>query len=163
MYFKKKYLPKISIKNKKNGTSNNISKKKKHPKEKEYYCECCDYKTEIKANYEKHLKTQKHQANLAGKVRKLDHYECPYCSKTSDDGSNMREHIKTHEKGKSGTEIYQNQMATLLGIKSRLRREGNEEGLEEVERQIEELKAKKEEIEKQGPAKPIKRYIEKEK
>jgi len=44
-----------------------------------YYCECCNYKTEIEKYYTHHLTTWEHKVNQMTKNKKKDTYKCLHC------------------------------------------------------------------------------------
>lgn len=74
---------------------------------KKYYCECCNYETEIKCNYMKHLLTKKHifisskmkynqilHSNLSNIENDNGHiFQCKYCSKKYKHASSLSRHI----------------------------------------------------------------------
>mgnify|MGYP001209775126 CR=1 FL=1 len=75
---------------------------------KKYYCECCNYETDIKCNYEKHLLTKKHIMIISRmKNNEKTHdsslfnddcdghiIQCKYCSKKFKHASSLSRHIK---------------------------------------------------------------------
>ena len=65
---------------------------------KEYTCKECDYTTTRKANYERHLKSNRHLKIV--KPAKL--YKCEQCNYQTKDCSNWRRHKNSskHKKGK---------------------------------------------------------------
>jgi hypothetical protein len=53
-----------------------------------YYCKVCEYKTELKADYEKHLFTLKHKNNIKKQ------YKCPECNTFLNARSTYYSHLK---------------------------------------------------------------------
>lgn len=64
---------------------------------KEYVCEKCNYKTEIKSCYEKHLNTELHKTGKR-KIRtdKKVIEQCPHCDYTSKVNTDMQTHLIRH-------------------------------------------------------------------
>ena len=74
---------------------------------KKYYCECCNYETDIKCNYTKHLLTKKHilisskmkynqklHSNSLENEKDDGHIlQCKYCSKEFKHASSLSRHI----------------------------------------------------------------------
>ena len=68
-----------------------------------YFCELCDYKTSRKANYQKHLNTQKHRKKCnksvtfcnkkVAKVAKKE-YSCKFCGKSFSNRMGLWRHSK---------------------------------------------------------------------
>ena len=71
-----------------------MKKSQKNPIE--YICECCDYVTKIKKDYNKHLLTRKHQnrTNSNTNVPDKNEFECPLCMKTYKSRSSLWYHKK---------------------------------------------------------------------
>lgn len=74
-----------------------------------FTCECCNYHTKHKGNYQKHFQTKRHEKNLAEFSQNLatnnmnnfsfktsisKHYECKYCDKHFKHQSSLSKHIK---------------------------------------------------------------------
>ena len=59
---------------------------------KKYYCEKCDFSSDLKGDYNRHLKTKKHQRNIQQEI-----YSCPYCNKTYTRRDNLHRHMKQHK------------------------------------------------------------------
>ena len=65
-----------------------------------YKCECCNYNTKYKANYTKHLKTEKHllfnkTLNTTPSVPvACDQFVCKYCEQEFTFKQSMFRHIK---------------------------------------------------------------------
>lgn len=69
-----------------------------------YYCNLCNFYSDHKANYERHLKTKKHQTistklgenakKLAKVSQKKNNYSCLYCNKEYKHRSSLSKHIK---------------------------------------------------------------------
>lgn len=72
-----------------------------------YKCECCDYSTKEKFNYEKHLNTNKHKTNIRlikEKSPKIvteettecnKRFECKFCNYAFTNAGNLSRHKKT--------------------------------------------------------------------
>lgn len=58
----------------------------------EYTCELCNYKSEDKSNYGKHLKTSKHIAKETGEKKQPKEYICETCKHSCFDRSNFSKH-----------------------------------------------------------------------
>ena len=86
-----------------------------------YYCECCNYNAKQKSNYEKHLKTKKHQLASSNvqffkqnepffkqnvpffdekvvNLSKKTPYQCKYCLKYFKYSQGLSRHINIHVK-----------------------------------------------------------------
>lgn len=68
---------------------------------KKYYCEACNYDAKVKGNYEKHLRTKKHQKSSQShqlvtidSTKNTKTFECKYCSKIFKHKQGMYRHIK---------------------------------------------------------------------
>ena len=61
----------------------------------EFICEICNYSTEDKSNYAKHLKTPKHLQKELGEEKKAKEYKCAECNFTCFDSSNFSKHKKS--------------------------------------------------------------------
>ena len=80
-----------------------------------YYCNCCNYDAKVKSSYTKHIKTMKHQKQLAKYSQEIAQispilgescnnfscsneinkkYECKYCDKVFKHQSSLSKHIK---------------------------------------------------------------------
>jgi hypothetical protein len=59
--------------------------------EKRYICDSCNFTSNLKGDYNRHLKTKKH-------IRNTNHvtYKCKYCSKTYSRRDNLQRHMKQH-------------------------------------------------------------------
>ena len=55
-----------------------------------FYCEKCDYGTNIKCNMKNHNKSMRHCS-----VKKNQYYYCQYCDYTTFYSCNMTKHLKT--------------------------------------------------------------------
>ena len=55
-----------------------------------YFCENCDYGTNIKCNMQNHYKSMRHFH-----VKTTYDYHCQYCDYTTHYASNMAKHLKT--------------------------------------------------------------------
>ena len=60
-----------------------------------YTCELCNYSTDDKSNYGKHLKTPKHLLKESGEQKKPKEYTCNECKYTCFDNSNFYKHKNT--------------------------------------------------------------------
>jgi hypothetical protein len=62
-----------------------------------FTCDICDYETEIKSNYNRHLKSVKH-AKKAGEIPQKKVYKCTHdgCDYETTDCSNFRKHQEVH-------------------------------------------------------------------
>ena len=78
----------------------------------EFICDCCNYQTKVKANYNKHLLTEKHikvsqkLAEVSPKVvevsqklaeishESINHFKCKYCEQCYKHKSSLSKHIK---------------------------------------------------------------------
>lgn len=92
---------------------------------KKYYCECCNYETDIKCNYTKHLLTKKHilisskmkhnqnkQSNSMVIEKDDGHIlQCKYCSKEFKHASSLSRHI--NHICKKNTHHHDNQLYVL--------------------------------------------------
>jgi hypothetical protein len=86
-----------------------------------FYCECCDYTTSKKFNFEKHLETSKHNKsiiinNSVENVVKSSNpsYTCCYCEKTYKDNSGLWRHKKKCKEIQSGTSLDQTKLIEYL-------------------------------------------------
>ena len=61
----------------------------------EFICDICNYSTEDKSNYAKHLKTPKHLQKELGEEKKAKEYKCSECNYTCFDSSNFSKHKKS--------------------------------------------------------------------
>lgn len=76
-----------------------------------YFCNYCNYDAKVKGNYDKHMKTKKHNNNLAKISQKLakisqnvpnynsdgfffKNFECKYCNKIFKHQSSLSKHVK---------------------------------------------------------------------
>lgn len=71
-------------------------------------CESCNYQTEDKSDFNKHLKTVKHLKNVKGESKERK-YECKCCNYEEIDKSNFNKHLKSkkhlmNEKGETKVE-----------------------------------------------------------
>ena len=62
-----------------------------------FTCECCQYTTEIKCNYGKHIKSKKHKLNSIPKPElvKIETYKCKHCEKEYNHRSSLSKHKKS--------------------------------------------------------------------
>ena len=64
----------------------------------EFNCECCKYKTPYVANYNKHLKTERHKSKSKvsplEQESKSDQFECKYCCQKYKHKQSVTKHIK---------------------------------------------------------------------
>ena len=60
-----------------------------------FNCDICNYSTEDKSNYAKHLKTPKHLQKELGEEKKAKEYKCAECNYTCFDSSNFSKHKKS--------------------------------------------------------------------
>lgn len=65
-----------------------------------YSCNICDYKTLNKANYKKHLNTQKHKhiVSTSVKVNMKKGYNCTHCSDTFYRKDSLARYLRTCSK-----------------------------------------------------------------
>ena len=109
-----------------------------------FYCNNCDFKTELKANYNRHLQTKKHTINSEkvrlklGLVRKKlgfsnKEYVCKYCDKVYKHSSTLSSHIKY--KCEKNKEEDLKELVRLMNLQL----EKKEKQLEQKDKQIEKL------------------------
>lgn len=77
---------------------------KSQKQKKDYLCDCCDYNTSNKFDYEKHILTLKHKNNFSAMNGNLlsqkspkntnDTFKCQFCSKSYKDNSGLWRHKK---------------------------------------------------------------------
>jgi len=60
-----------------------------------FNCDICNYTTEDKSNYAKHLKTPKHLQKELGEEKKAKEYKCAECNYFCFDSSNFSKHKKS--------------------------------------------------------------------
>ena len=63
--------------------------------DKKYKCECCLFYTNFASEYNKHVKSLKHQRNGKPKEKKLDIYNCNNCEYKGNTHWNLKMHIIT--------------------------------------------------------------------
>lgn len=83
-----KWLKVLSL----NIISNKMSKTKQM-----YTCETCNYETNRKLNYNRHMVSKKHKKNI-GELSRL--HKCELCDYTSKRPFNVKIHMKTHDEGR---------------------------------------------------------------
>lgn len=122
-----------------------------------YYCECCNFSSDLKANYSRHLKTNKHLQRIKShpKVTKkssflypkvtisqesdISHLKCKYCHKQFKHKQGMYRHIKySCEKNKDEG---MKELARLLNeIKEQ--NKSKDKQIENMQKQIDKLTSK---------------------
>jgi hypothetical protein len=70
-----------------------ICEKRQH----EFLCECCDYKTQIRRDYNNHLLTKKHERNTDCQQKTTDDYICNICCKHYKDRTGLWRHSKKNK------------------------------------------------------------------
>lgn len=60
-----------------------------------YFCSCCDYYTNKKSSYDKHLDTRKHLEATNGKVALIDIHKCDICDKVYKSRVGLWKHKKS--------------------------------------------------------------------
>ena len=79
-----------------------------------YNCECCNFSTLLKSNYNNHIKTNKHIGNVSIKLatvsqklavvsqESINPFKCKYCDQCYKHKSSLSKHIKySYSKSKS--------------------------------------------------------------
>jgi hypothetical protein len=56
-----------------------------------YFCEICDYSTQVKTNYNYHMESVKHK----NKSKLMNRFKCDECSFNTNDSSNYKKHLHT--------------------------------------------------------------------
>ena len=86
-----------------------------------FTCDSCNYETDIKSNYARHLKTIKHAKN-AGEITKKKVYKCEHdeCTYETTDCSNFKKHQKVHEK--KGKKARDELIEDCVQLKGKLKR-----------------------------------------
>jgi hypothetical protein len=120
----------------------------------EFICNCCNYQTKVKANYNKHLLTEKHikvsqkLAEISPKVvevspklaeishESINHFKCKYCEQCYKHKSSLSKHIK-YSCNKNKTEDL-TELVRLLNLQL----EHKDKQLETQSKQIEKLMEK---------------------
>jgi hypothetical protein len=121
----------------------------------EFICDCCNYQTKVKANYNKHLLTEKHikvsqkLAKVSPKVaevsqklaeishKSINHFKCKYCEQCYKHKSSLSKHIKyscTKNKTEDLTELVR-----LLNLQLEQQKNEFETKLQSQTKQIEKL------------------------
>ena len=131
----------------------------------EFICDCCNYQTKVKANYNKHLLTEKHikvsqkLAEISPKVvevsqklaevsqklaevshESINHFKCKYCEQCYKHKSSLSKHIKyscTKNKTEDLTELVR-----LLNLQLEQQKNEFETKLQSQTKQIEKLMEK---------------------
>ena len=110
----------------------------------EKYCECCDYKTNLTANYKKHLESKKH-LHVSQKLVKVSielgkvspkMYVCKYCEKEYKHRSSLSGHIKYSCKKNTDEDL--KELVRLLNQKI----ESQDKQIESQNKKIEKLMGK---------------------
>jgi hypothetical protein len=120
----------------------------------DFICDCCNYQTKVKANYNKHLLTEKHikvsqkLAEVSPKVvevsqklaeishESINHFKCKYCDQCYKHKSSLSKHIK-YSCNKNKTEDL-TELVRLLNLQL----EHKDKQLETQSKQIEKLMEK---------------------
>ena len=135
----------------------------------EFNCECCNYITLVKSNYNKHIKSKKHIRLDTQVVRQTDHnvtqelnqiqpngpaYCCKYCDQTFKFKQSMYRHIKyscTKNKSEDLKELLQ-QMILKIESEKKKREMERKEFQKQLERQekvfMKQLQTQSEKLEK---------------
>jgi Zinc finger, C2H2 type len=68
--------------------------------DKKFFCDKCNYSTDIKASYEKHLTTILHKTGDKGKRKSTINYKCEICDYTTKNNNNFMLHKLNNHAGK---------------------------------------------------------------
>jgi len=63
-------------------------------RQRDFLCECCDYKTQVRRDYNNHLLTKKHERNVDRQQNTNDDYKCIICNKYYKDRTGLWRHTK---------------------------------------------------------------------
>ena len=77
-----------------------------------YKCSVCNYKTNIKTHYDRHIKTNKHRNNMFNRKVK-NAFACSICSKTFKYKKNYIKHYKIHDENLVNMDIQENKTSTI--------------------------------------------------
>lgn len=109
----------------------------------DYYCKCCEYKTNIKSNYTKHMKTKKHKKisqNIAkispdlAKFSQKNEFKCKYCDKTFKHQSSLSKHIKYSCKKNDDEDL--KELVRLLNLQLQEQQENSKNQISMMQKQI---------------------------
>ena len=114
-----------------------------------YSCDICNYNTNIKQNYDKHLLTDKHINNNNNNI--VCKYECKSCNKKYKSNTGLWKHKKTCKEIKEVKIEVSNELMNTIIIQNKEITEQNKEQNEEIK----ELKNMIIQLLKNQPASPI--------
>lgn len=76
-----------------------------------YYCEDCDYETNLKANYDRHLASKKHNNKANNLIKR---YVCTLCDYKCSDKSNFNKHCLSKRHTDNDPERQRMQLSGLI-------------------------------------------------